>query len=43
VAFEANGATRQSVEIRGVELRAAVRTEHVPVETVEQDHDGVAG
>ena len=32
----------EAVQVRGVELRAAVGAQHVPVQAVEQEHDGVA-
>ncbi len=39
---EAHGPCGQAVEVRGVELRAAVGPEHVTVQAVEQDHDDIA-
>ncbi len=41
VAIEPRGSRSESIEVRGVELVAAVRAEHVPVERVEQHDDDV--
>jgi len=40
---EARGAAREAVEIGGAEFRPAIGAQHVPVEAVEQDDDGVLG